>query len=60
MMTGKTKQQVKLTSTDDYKTILALSFRRTFARDNAEKNEFVNYENIEGELNLIDYPNLIL
>jgi len=60
MMTGKTKQQMALTASGQFNTILALSFRRTFARDNAEKNEFVNYENIDGELNLIDYPNLIL
>jgi hypothetical protein len=51
---------MKLTASGDFPTILALSFRRTFARDNAEKNDFVNYENIEGELNLIDYPHLIL
>lgn len=51
---------MKLTSSGDFPTVLALSFRRTFARDNAEKNDFVNYENIEGELNLIDYPHLIL
>jgi hypothetical protein len=49
-----------LTSTNDYPTILALSFRRTFARDNAEKNDFENYENIKGEINLVDYPKVIL
>jgi hypothetical protein len=59
-MTGKTKKQIELTQAGDFPTILALSFRRTFARDNAEKNGFVNYEAIRGEINLIDYPHLIL
>jgi hypothetical protein len=44
----------------EFPTILALSFRRTFARDNASKNGFVNYEIIQGEINLIDYPKVIL
>lgn len=44
----------------EFPTILALSFRRTFARDNASKNGFVNYESIQGEINLIDYPKVIL
>jgi len=44
----------------EFPTILALSLRRTFARDNASKNGFVNYETIQGEINLIDYPKVIL
>ena len=44
MMTGKTKKQIELI-TNEYKTVLALSFRRTFGRDNAVKNGFTNYEN---------------
>lgn len=51
---------MELTADGKYKTILALSFRRTFARDNAEKNSFENYENIQGDINLIDHPHLIL
>ena len=58
-MTGKTKQQIQL-MTGEYKTVLALSFRRTFARDNSSKNQFVNYEECKGELNLIDNPKLII
>lgn len=59
MMTGKTKRQIELIN-NDHKYVLALSFRRTFARDNAAKNKFTNYEDCQGNLSLIDYPHLIL
>jgi hypothetical protein len=52
---------MRLTGIDsEYKTILALSFRRTFARDNAHKNGFTNYEDIKGPMNLYEYPRLIV
>jgi hypothetical protein len=59
MMTGKTKQLVEL-SGNQYRTVLALSFRRTFARDNAVKNNFTNYEECRGNLNLMEFPRLIV
>jgi hypothetical protein len=43
-----------------YDTILGLSFRRTFARDNAFKNDLTNYEDIKGTLDLVDHPKLML